>query len=104
MFAIKERQRVVDDKIINTFQREVVSANILEVEAGTNGYHGGDSGHGSRTYIRIDSLADSDITAHITPNGGVELLIGGDCELETTIRALKFITKVLEDQAACILD
>ena len=35
---------------------------------------------------------------------GFEVILGGDCELETTIRALKFITKVLEDQAKEVYD
>ena len=30
---------------------------------------------------------------------GFELFLGGDCELETMICALKFITKALEDSA-----
>lgn len=103
MFAVKECQRVVNDKPIITFRREIVSANILEVEAGTNGYQGGDSGHGSRTYIRIEDVGSTDI--EVTPKeNGVEIVLGGDCELETMIRALKFITKVLEDQAAEVID
>ena len=31
-------------------------------------------------------------------------MLGGDCELETMIRALKFITKVLEDSAEEVYD
>ncbi|EGM50439.1 hypothetical protein LRU_02121 [Ligilactobacillus ruminis SPM0211] len=30
---------------------------------------------------------------------GVEVALGGDCELETMIQALKFIVKVLEDES-----
>lgn len=32
-------------------------------------------------------------------SSGFEVILGGNCELETMIRALKFITKVLEDEA-----
>ena len=35
---------------------------------------------------------------------GFEVVLGGDCELETMIRALKFITKVLEEEAAEVYD
>lgn len=35
---------------------------------------------------------------------GFEVFLGGDCELETTIRALKFITKVLEEEAKEVFD
>ena len=46
---------------------------------------------------------------HVNTHGlegdeGVEVFLGGDCELETVIRALKFITKVLEDQAKEVYD
>jgi len=46
---------------IKTYCGEEVSANILEVEAGTTGYKGGDSGNGCRAYFRIENLASSDL-------------------------------------------
>jgi hypothetical protein len=100
MFAITEGTRRVNGIEIPTYKREVMSANILKVEAGTNGYQGGDTGHGSRTYFRIEDECSTDI--QVRPLGrygdeGVEVTLGGDCELETIIAALKFIIKVLED-------
>ena len=54
MYEIKEnRRRLKDGTEISTYTRDVVSCNILEVEAGTTGYRGGDTGHGGRTYFRI---------------------------------------------------
>ena len=103
MFEIKENRRVLPDGTeITTYSRDVISANILEVEAGTTGYKGGDTGHGGRTYFRIADAASTDIQVH--PLGryadeGFEVILGGDCELETMIRALKFITQVLEEEA-----
>jgi len=82
---------------IITWTREITSANILEVEAGTNGIKGGDTGHGSRTYFRIEDLSCTDMTANVTKNG-FEVRIGGDCELVTIIEALKFIADILEGQ------
>ncbi len=107
MFAIAESIRRIGGIEITTYKREIVSANVLEVEAGTNGYKGGDSGHGSRTYFRIENAGGTDIEAHpIGPYGtdGIEVTLGGDCELETIIKALKFITKVLEDGAEEVYD
>ena len=102
MFAITEGTRKVFGAEITTYTRDVVSANLLEVEAGTNGFQGGDAGHGSRAYIRIENMGGTAI--QVNPLGrdgddGFELLLGGDCELETMITALKFITKALEDGA-----
>ena len=104
MFAITEMRREVNGHKITTFGREVCSWNILEVEAGTNGFQGGDSGHGCRTFLRIRDGGSSDI--HVKPipasygseNNGFELEMGGDSELETLVTALKFAVKVLEDQ------
>ncbi len=103
MYEIKEKRRLLPDgKEITTFTREVVSSNILEVEAGTTGCMGGDTGHGGRTYFRIEDSGGTDIQVH--PIGwygeeGFEVFLGGDCELETMIRALKFITQVLEEES-----
>lgn len=108
MFEVRENERILSDGTkITTYSRSVVSANILSVEAGTTGYMGGDSGHGGRTYFRIEDEGSTDIQVH--PLGrygdeGFEVTLGGDCELETVIRALKFITKVLEDEAKEVFD
>ena len=77
---------------------EICSANIINVKAGTNGYCGGDTGHGSRTYFSIEDLGGTDMTVK-TSSTGFEVFLGGDCELATIIEALKFITKVLEDES-----
>lgn len=108
MFEIKESQRVLPDGTrITTYSREITSANILEIEAGTTGYMGGDSGHGGRTYFRIEDAGGTDIQVHPIgryADGGFEVILGGDCELETMIRALKFITKVLEEESQEVFD
>ncbi len=108
MYEVREKRRkLLDGTEITTYTRDVVSANILTVEAGTTGYMGGDSGHGGRTYFRIEDQGSTDI--QVLPIGrygdeGFEVFLGGDCELETVIRALKFITKVLEEEAEEVCD
>lgn len=92
--AIK-RHRIIDGHEVITWQREITSANVLEVEAGTNGYKGGDSGHGSRTYFRIKDLASTDIRAKATDDG-FSVILGGDCELETIKEALRWVLSILE--------
>lgn len=106
--VIEKRKMLPDGTDISTYTREVVSANILKVEAGTTGYRGGDTGHGGRTYFRIQDAASTDMEIHtyVDKHGckGFEVFLGGDCELETTIRALKFITKVLEEESKEVFD
>ena len=46
----KIAEKLFDGTKITTYTRDVVSANVLQVEAGTTGYKGGDTGHGGRTY------------------------------------------------------
>lgn len=99
MYEVLSGEREVGGKTINTFKREIYSANIMEVEAGTNGYQG----DGSRTYIRIQDLAGTDIQVRKTHDAhghedGVVIALGGDAELDTIYEALQFITKVLDDQ------
>lgn len=105
MFEVKEDSVVLNDGThLRTFTREITDANILEVEAGTTGYKGGDSGHGGRTYFRIQDLASTDmrvktVTDCFGHTDELEVVLGGDAELATIIKALKFITRVLEEES-----
>ena len=57
MYEVKENRRKLQDGTeITTYTRDVVSANILEVEAGTNGYQGGDTGHESYKDVVGDKI------------------------------------------------
>lgn len=77
---------------------------MLTIQTGTTGYQGDDSGHGGRTYFCIEDAASTDMEIRIARDRfgdttSFEVFLGGDCELETMIRALKFITKVLEEES-----
>lgn len=66
MYGIKENhRRLKDGTEITTYSREVVSCNILEIEAGTTGYMGGDTGHGERTYFSIKDAACTDMDVRV---------------------------------------
>lgn len=109
MYEIKEKVICIEGHKVPVFKREVMGANGLDVVAGTNGYKGGDAGHGSRTYVSIKDAFGSDIMVKAIPesdetNGGVEIVLGGDSELNTMIKALKFVVKVLEDQSNEVYD
>ena len=109
MYEITARQKKLGDGTeITTYSRDIYDCNILSVEAGTTGYRGGDSGHGGRTYFRIKAEGGPDmhVETHTDRYGCTEfeVTLGGDCELDTMIKALKFITKVLEDEAKEVYD
>lgn len=92
----------IDGVDVPTQTREMVSANVIEVEVGTTGHRGGDSGHGGRTYFRIKDLGSTDMSAKITGEscgnaGEIEISFGGDCELDTFIEALEFALKTLKE-------
>lgn len=102
MYEVTSRTRRVNGMDVETWQREIIDANILSVEAGTNGYQGGDTGHGGRTYIRISNEGGTDINTRVLKDrfgdtSGIEIALGGDAELSTIIEAFKFITQVLEE-------
>ena len=102
MYEVASKTRRIKGVDVETWEREIIDANILSVEAGTNGYQGGDTGHGGRTYIRISDEGGTDLSAKVLKDrygdtSGIEIALGGDAELSTMIEALKFITKVLEE-------
>lgn len=102
-YPAKKRIRAIDRSKVTTWSREIVNCNILEVEAGTNGYQGGDSGHGSRTYLRLKDLGSTDIRCNVEADqfgcDSVEIILGGDAELETMKEALRWMLSVLETQS-----
>lgn len=100
--------KVVNGVEVTTFSKEIVSCNILTVEAGTTGFMGGDTGHGGRTYLRITDEASTDMDCRVVDNGEeynfdyprqIEIMLGGDCEMETFIEALEFAVQTLKSQS-----
>lgn len=78
----------------------------LEVEVGTNGYHGGGAKDGGRTYLRIQNCDDADIRVRKLPGipraglgEGIEIVFGGNNELESVINAIKFAVDTLESNS-----
>ena len=105
-YPAEKNVRTVGGQLVTTWTREIVDCNILEVEVGTNGYQGGDTGHGGRTYVRIKDKASTDLSCSIVEDrlrrGGVEeveITLGGDSELATFKEALRWILSILEVQS-----
>lgn len=79
--------------------RDFYEACGMRVTVGTNGYHGGDAGKGSRTYLRIvGDGADIEVTPQPS-GGGVTIELGGDAELSTFIQALEFAAQTLREMS-----
>ena len=81
------------------------SANVLQVEAGTNCPQGGDTGHGGRTLFRLTDQGGTDIRVkvdgrQIDIKNSIEIVLGGDCEHTTFIEALEFALKTYKEQFA----
>jgi len=103
MYEVTLGQREIASVAIDTYKREIFHASVLEVEAGTNGFKGGNASQGGRTYIRIQDLIGSDMQVYLTHDGdgeenGLILALKGDAELTNILEAMKFIVKVLEEQ------
>lgn len=81
MYKIKKNSRTLEDGTkITTYSREIESCNILEVEAGTTGYCGGDTGHGGRTYFRIQNAASTDMEVHSYTDRYNDYVFGVECQ------------------------
>lgn len=93
--------RTLGGEKFTTYATSISGCNSIRVEVGTNGLKGGDHGHGSRTYFRIEDEYGTAIYAAPVKAGeetvGFEVRLGGDSELLTVIEALKFIVEALED-------
>lgn len=88
---------------IELYKKEIASANILDVVAGTNCPQGGDSGHGGRTVFRLINQGGTDIRIKVDGKGimindSVEIVLGGDCECNTFIEALEFAINVYKSK------
>ncbi len=97
MYEVTRDYRLVNGEEVETWKAEFMNANVLEVEAGTTGFKGGDTGHGGRTYFRLKDLGSTDIVARCSDEE-VEIEFGGDTELQTFIQSLEFTLKVLKEQ------
>ena len=49
------------EEILKMYESSFSDSNILRAAAGTTGFRGGDSGHGGRTFIELEDLANTDI-------------------------------------------
>jgi hypothetical protein len=86
-------------------RREFSSANILKVEVKSTGYKGGDWGHGSRHYLSLHNEVATSWYVKVKDSEGktrvfdqpqtMELLLGGDTELDTFTDSLEFAASVL---------
>lgn len=97
--------REIDGFKMKTVSKEITICNTIIVEVGTTGYRGGDSGHGCRTLFRIKNGVSTDMRCAVTQDkelnsfddvDEIEIVFGGDSELETFIEALEFAVDMLK--------
>ena len=89
------------DRCGDPHSSEFGTFNILGVTVATNGYQGGDSGHSGRTYICFEDLCSTDIDAVVSygqdTNAKVEIMLGGESELDSMIDPLRLAADRLEE-------
>ena len=84
---------------------EVTDSCSMKFSAGTNGFKGGDSGHGCRAFISIKDTGGCDLeviddtNSDIMCGGYVKISTGGDAELRLLIDGLRWMADTLEEQA-----
>lgn len=97
---------LIDGNRVPFEQETFTILNSMAVMVGTNGSQGGDAGHGSRTYIRLQDISGTDFSARAFGrmgsnygNGGVEIVFAGDSELHVAIEMFQYIADTLKKQA-----
>lgn len=83
---------LVDNYQINT---KTYQGSFLWFEYGSNGLKGGDSGHGSRTIINIESIG-ADMRLNNQSIDNIQMIFGGDYELLDIINGFEQIVKELK--------
>ena len=100
MYRIDTGCKIINGERVDTFIRGIAGKdNLMEVEAGTNGYQGCDS----RVYFRVSALTKMDFFARVKTNDAgqpvaVELCLGGSEGVDAALKALDFCKRVLTDQ------
>lgn len=90
--------------IENAEQLEITDACVMKATAATNGFKGGDSGHGSRTVVILENEGSVDWSVivdgvkHADPRK-ITISLGGDAELRSMIKALRFAANTLTKQS-----
>ncbi len=81
-------------------QAEFVGASGFRVRVGTNGFQGGDAGHGCRAFLELQDAGGSEMELTVSEAGRkLTVLLGGDSELKTFIHALEFAASTLRQQS-----
>lgn len=86
---------------------EIYGCCCVKVTVGTNGFHGGDRGHGCKTFIEIEDEGGLSWSASVWPGAvreteqpsKIRLEFYGDEELLTAIQCLELAAASLKDQA-----
>ena len=96
--TVEIRRRVLDDgSEVLTKASQYDGACTLEYEAGTTGAKGGDWGHGSSVYLRLENLASVGWQIKASEDA-VEIILGGDDEINAIKCALHFMLDALDEQ------
>lgn len=94
----RENFRCVNGIIVRTAQSTSTYKNtVLEAEAGTTGFRGGERYRGSRAYLRLKNLGGVDISFRPLKDG-VEIATSGDSSLVALLESLLFVLDTMTDQ------
>jgi len=101
--VVETRHRTLYDRSITEVDTKASFDDLtgLQFEAGTTGKKGGDWGHGSRVYLRLEAGEGgfSRTPWEVTKDGEkLEIILGGDWEIEAVKKALRFMLQTLEEQ------
>ena len=110
MYAIDRSEHSINNKTVNTFLRIAADGDtVLEVEAGTTGFSGGDHrDSGSRTYLALLCRRGDFFFGPIKDDEdrtvGIRIASCGDDSLAAMLKAIEFIHHAISDQCCEVHD
>lgn len=104
MHEIRSATINLEGKNVTVYERDVYNHNVLTASAGTNGLQeAGMEKWDVKTVFGIRNSGGTNMDV-ITDKDGFHVILRGGAELETTIRALEFILRVLKDGKDGVVD
>jgi hypothetical protein len=88
-------KRLIQDEQGTEAYIEILDACVLGLRVETNGFQGGDSGHGGRTVLAFANIASVNLDIE-SDDYETRIILGGDAELYCLAEGLRFIADSLD--------
>ena len=78
------------------YEKDFQGCATISARAGTNGYHGGDAGHGCTTVVELKAKGGDFVFTRFTPEW-IRITALGDSELHELLDAMEWIVETIKE-------